>query len=325
MKEPLKLPFVFLFTLLCVTVILSALVLFAQWGLSDSAATPFGFLYLMQRLPSAGFSVLIPSVIASMVLLGFRMARRPFSRLLGFVIALAAGYIVLVNGMIWLSSLAGKAKPASTVAGQYLQARTFLRLGDTVLAPTSISDDSLAGVLVFDPDGANTKLTVYPSGSVTLQGDDLTVTLTGQTHRQLSGTPATARESVFTPDRISAFFLRDIGTLNRDFDRLLRSSLPQFFAASFALVFLCAASLALLRLTRWPLANVMILIIAVRGYFLLYHVLATRFAGLVAGAVTDPLLVRLFPSASFVVLGVLLLLLDILFLPSNRWSGNETA
>jgi len=324
-KEPLKLPFVFLFILLCLTVILSALVLFAQWGLSDSAGTPFGFPYLLQHFPSAAFSVLVPSVITSMVLLGFRMARRPFSRLLGFLLALAAGYIVLVNGMIWLSALTGKARPAPVVAEQYLQPRTFLSLGDTVLAPASVADTLLGGVLVFDPGAAQEKLTVYPSGRVVVQDGRLTVTLVGQTSRRVSGTPAVARASVFAPDRVSALFLRDIATLTGDFQRLMKNSLPQFFAASFALVFLCAASLVLLRLTRWPLANVMILIVAVRGYFLLYHLLATRFASTVANTVTDPMLARLFPSASFVVLGVLLLLLDILFIPANRWSGNETA
>jgi hypothetical protein len=139
----------------------------------------------------------------------------------------------------------------------------------------------------------------------------------------VSGSPQAARSSVFAPDVVSALFLRDIATLTNDFRRLLENALPEFFAASFALVFLCASSLALLRLTRWPLANIMLLMVAVRGYFLLYHVLATRLAPAVSGAVTDPLLVRLFPSASFIVLGIILLLVDILFIPANRWVEDQ--
>ncbi|HTP58101.1 MAG TPA: hypothetical protein VMM82_04230, partial [Spirochaetia bacterium] len=118
---------------------------------------------------------------------------------------------------------------------------------------------------------------------------------------------------------VSSLFLRDIDTLNGDFQQLMESALPEFFAAAFALVFLCAASLALLRLTRWPLANVMLLLIAARAYFLLYHTLATRLAPAVSGAVTDPALARLFPSVSFVVLGIVLLLVDIIFIPAKRW------
>lgn len=325
MKEPLKLPFVFLFILLCVIVILSALALFAEWGQSGSAGTPFDLTWVLQHSPAAAFEVLIPSVVATMVLLGFRMARRPISRLLGFLIALGAGYIVLVNGMIWLSALAGKTTPAPEASAQHLQPRTFLGLGDAVLAPAVVADDNLGGILLYEPAAPAAALTVYPAGSASARGGSFTVILAGQTRRQLSGSPAEARSSVFAPDRVSALFLRDIATLTDDFQRLMKSSLPDFFAASFALVFLCSASLALLRLTRWPLANIMLLMAAVRGYFLLYHLLATRLASTVAGAVTDPLLARLFPSASFVVLGVLLLLVDILFIPVDRWSGNESA
>ena len=334
MKEPLKLPFVFLFILLCVTVILAALDLFASWGLSDSAAAPLGLTYVLQHSPGAAVAVLIPSVVVSVVLVGFRMARRPFSRILGFLIVLVVGYIVLVNGMIWLSALAGRARPSPPSAGQYLQSRTFVRLGATVLAPTAVSGDTLGGILVYDPRAAQTAavapgsappdtLSVYPAGTASSGEDTLTVTLEGRSVKQVAGSPQEMRTSVFGPDVVSALFLRDIETLNNDFDRLQESALPEFFAASFALVFLCAASLALLRLTRWPLANVMLLLTAVRAYFLLYHVLATRLAPAVSGAVTDPALARLFPSASFIVLGLVLLLVDVLFIPAKRWTEIE--
>jgi hypothetical protein len=342
-KEPLKLPFVFLFLIICVTIILSAVTLFAAWGSAGPPAS-FDFTYLFGHFPAAAFGVLIPSIVASMVLVGFRMARRPFSRLLGFLILLAASYIVLVNGMIWLSALSGKVRQQPQTTRHYLQPKTFLRLGTTVIAPALIADNSLGGILVYDPNAVQVEagplgsagsqetveaptesLTVFPAGSVAAQGGGLTVSLAGQTRRQVSGVPQGARSAIFDPDRVSAFFLRDITALTDDFQGLMKRSLPEFFAASFALVFLCAASLAFLRLTRWPLANIMLLLVAVRAYFSLYHLLATRLASTVANAVSDPLLAQLFPSVSFVVLGVLLLLLDILFIPAARWSGGEPA
>jgi hypothetical protein len=313
-KEPLKLPFVYLFLLLCVTVILAALDLFASWGLSDSAAVPLGLTYVLQHFPGSAFDVIIPSVVVSMILIGFRMAHRPFSRLLGFLIVLLAGYIVLVNGMIWLSALSGRTRQAPLTAGQYLQPRTFVRLGAAVLAPAAVAGDNLEGILL-DESG---HLTVYPTGRASSRDGSLTITLPGG--RQITGSPQVSRSTVFAPDIVSALFLRDINTLTNDFQRMMANALPEFFAACFALVFLCAASLALLRLTRWPLANVMLLLIAARAYFLLYHVLATRLAAAVSGAVTDPGLARLFPSASFVVLGIILLLVDIIFIPARRWT-----
>ena len=83
----------------------------------------------------------------------------------------------------------------------------------------------------------------------------------------------------------------------------------------------CSASLALLRITRWPLFNVLLLVLAVRAYLLLYHALAVDLAPTVARIVSDPLLAQLAPSAAFVVLGVLLLLVDILFVPPDRWTA----
>ena len=344
MKEPLKLPFVFLFILICVTIILSAVTVFAAWGSAGPPAS-FDITYFLGHFPQAAFGVLIPSVVISMVFVGFRMARHPFSRLLGFLILLATSYIVLVNGMIWLSALSGRVRLQPQTTRHYLQPKTFLRLGTTVIAPAVVADDSLGGILVYDPNVAQAEvgppgsaaspgnvapppesLTVFPAGSVVAaQGGGLTVNLAGQTRGQVSGTPQGALSAVFDPDRVSAFFLRDIATLTDDFQRLMKSSLPEFFTASFALVFLCAASLAFLRLTRWPLANIMLLLVAVRAYFFLYHFLAIRLAPTVASAVSDPLLARLFPCASFIVLGVLLLLLDILFIPAARWSGSGPA
>ena len=70
---------------------------------------------------------------------------------------------------------------------------------------------------------------------------------------------------MFAADRFTTLFLRDIHTMTADFQGLLQTSHAEFFAASFALLFLCTASLMLLRITRWPLVNLMLLGIAVRG------------------------------------------------------------
>ena len=108
-----KAPFIFLFILLCTTAILSALNVMYTWGMFDSSARTFSLAYAAQRLPRSLFDMLVPSVILSIVLLGFRLARRPFSRFLGLLIVLGVSYIVLVNGMIWLRAFSARV-PAVT-------------------------------------------------------------------------------------------------------------------------------------------------------------------------------------------------------------------
>ena len=321
MKEPLKAPFIFLLVLLCVTTVFAVLQVLAAWGLSDSPGGTFTVAYGLRRLPRAVFDVLIPSVVLSMVLVGFRMARHPFSRLLGLLILLGAGYITLVNGMIWFRQLAGSSSPAAQSPRQYLQASTFTRVGNSIVSVSGISDPSVRGILLVRPDRPGGRFTVYPAGLASSRGGSLTITTSTRPPVTITGSADLSWTGVFAPDRFTAAFLRDITTLTGDFERLLERSLPEFFAASFALVFLCAASLALLRLTRWPLANAISLVIAVRGYFSLYHLLAVQLAPQLRQAFSDDLVARLSPSAAFGVLAVLLLLVDILFIPADRWSS----
>jgi hypothetical protein len=324
-NEPLKAPFIFLFILLCATVILSALNLLYTWGMYDSTTRAFGLAYVVQRFPRSVLETLIPSVVLSIILLGFRMARRPFSRFLGLCIVLGASYIALVNGMIWIRALGAKSQPMTETPRQYLQPSTFLRVGGSMLSVRSLGDGKLQGLLLFDMTRAENRFSVYAAGSASTRGGALTVSPIGRPQGALTGTPSLSGTGVFAADGFTALFLRDIHTLTADFERLLDGSLGEFFAASFALLFLCTASLALLRITRWPLANIMLLVIAMRGYFSLYHVLATAVAPQVATVITDTFVVRMFPSAAFTVLGILLILVDILFIPADRWAKADAA
>ena len=318
MKEPLKLPFIHLLFILCSTILLAVLDLCWSWGMFQAGAHRFTLTFVLEQFPSSAFSVIVPSVVISTLLVGLRMARHPFSRLLGLVLVLVVSYLAMVNGMIWLGRLSSQARLTEATPRQFVQPRSLLKLGSAVLAANTVSGDSLGPILVAAPAAQNSRLTVYPSGTATVRNGILSIRLASAASPTLSGSPQSPASAVFAPDRITSFFLRDIHTLTSDYRSLLDRSRAQFFAACFALLFLCSASLMLLRVTRWPLANVVLLAAAVRGYFSLYHLLAVNLAPQVAQAVSDPLLVRLFPQAVMTALAVVLLLLDILFVPAPR-------
>ncbi len=325
MKEPLKAPFIFALLFVCTAAVLAVLQVLAGWGLLDSPATPFTIAAAAGRLPRALFDVIIPAVVISIVFMGFRMAWRPFSRLLGMVIVLAAGYIVLVNGVIWLRGLAGASAPGAPGPAQYLHQGTFTRIGDSFVAVRQVAGPAVRGILQFDPTRRPGRFVTYPAGTASFRDGRLTIATATRPSVTISGPADLAWTAAFSPDRFTAVFLRDIGTLSADFQGLLGRSLPEFFFACFALVFLCTASFALLRLTRWPLANAMLLVIAVRGYFSLYHLLAVQLEPQLTRVFSDDLVVRLSPSAAFVVLGVILLLIDVLLIPADRWTNPEPA
>jgi hypothetical protein len=324
-REPLKAPFILLFTLICTTVILTALNILATWGLYDSPTRVFSISSVLARAPRSMFEVMIPSVVLSVVLFGLRLARRPFSRFLGLLIVLLVSYVVLVNGMILLRRVSAGTRVAHEAPRQYLPPSTLVRMDPWVLSATSVSDERLRGVLVFDTKKTADRFSVFPAATATARAGTLTVTTVGVPSVTLSGSPALSGTEVFASDRITGLFLRDVATVSGDFEKLLDAAIGQFFAACFALLFLCSASLALLRVTRWPLANIMLLAVAIRGYFSLYHLLATTLAPRIASSVSDPALVRLFPSAALAALGVVLLLVDILFIPPDPWKREEAA
>jgi hypothetical protein len=320
MKEPLRLPFVFLVVVLCVTIVLAALQLFAAWGLEDWPL-PFTLERTLARLPGALFEVMIPSVLLSVVLLGFRMVRRPFSRLAAFLIILGASYVVLANGLIWTHRAASlvRSSEAAAPAARVLPPASFTSVGPRYVAPFSLDGERLRAVLVVDPAARPPRFALFPSGTVSTKGGAISVQISGAQTLRAEARPVAA--PLFAADRFTQLFLRDFRVLTRDFGELLRSSLARFFFACFALLFLVAASLVLLRLTRWPLANVLLLVLAVRAWLLLYHVLAVDLGPAIQRVVADPLLAALAPSAAFIVVGVVLLIVDILFIPADRWTG----
>ena len=325
MKEPLKVPFVFLFILICTTFVCAVLDGLAGWGLYESAGRGFTLASFVQKLPRSIYDVMVPSVVLSIVLLGFRLVRRRFSRFTALFIVLGVGYIVLVNGMIWIRPLAGAAPAAAVTPEQYITPSTFVRVGDRMINVRSLNGSRARAVLVFDPARDGARFTVSPGGTAVTAGGALRLTTTGPRPLTIAGEPDLSWTGVFAADRFTSLFLRDIRTMTADFQGLLAASRAEFFASSFALVFLCTASLMLLRLTRWPLVNIMLLGLAVRGYFSLYHLMAVSFAPQLAQVVTDRLVARMFPSVAFAGLAVLLLLIDILFIPGDRWVNEPAA
>ncbi len=319
MKEPLKVPFIFLFILICTTFVCAVLDMLTAWGLYESAGRGFTLASGVQKLPRSLYDVLVPSVVLSIVLLGFRLTRRPFSRFIALLIVLGVGYVALVNGMLLLRPIAGASPAAQVSPAQYFPPSTFVRIGERMVNVRSLNGTRARAILVYDPARQGARFIVSADGMAVITAGDVRLTTSGPPPQTITGTPDLSWTSVFAADRFTALFLRDVRTMTSDFQRLLVESRAEFFASSFALVLLCAASLVLLRITRWPLLNITLLAISVRAYFSLYHLLAVSFAPQLSQVVTDPFVARMFPSAVFVGLAVIFLLVDILFIPGDRW------
>ena len=125
------------------------------------------------RFPRAAFEVMLPAVLLSIVLLGFRMARRPISRFLVFLIVLGAGYVVLVNGLIWTHRAAAAVEPAvaAPAAARYLPTKSFTAVGTRRVARLAVKGDRLERVLVLDAAAKAPRFTLYRSGALSVRGE----------------------------------------------------------------------------------------------------------------------------------------------------------
>jgi hypothetical protein len=73
------------------------------------------------------------------------------------------------------------------------------------------------------------------------------------------------------------------------------------------------------RLSRWPLANVLLGLLIMRGFLALFRLLRDELAGQMAKLLPNPALLDYLPEVALLVVGLILLLVDLLFFPFDRW------
>jgi hypothetical protein len=73
-----------------------------------------------------------------------------------------------------------------------------------------------------------------------------------------------------------------------------------------------------LRLSRWPLLNVVLALLAMRGLLFLIRFLREGVALELAQNMSNPQTLQVLPELTLLLVGTLLLFLDLLFLPFRR-------
>ena len=318
-KEPLKVPFIFLFILICTTFVCAVLDMLSAWGLYESAGRSFTLASAVQKLPRSLYDVLVPSVVLSIVLLGFRLARR---RVLAFL-----GPVHRPGSRVHRPGERHAPGPARSPV-----LRRWRRIPGAVLPALHVrarrgKDDqrplpqrhARARHPGLRPGARRCRFTVFPGGNGGHHGRRLGSPPRVRGRSRSPATPDLSWTSVFAADRFTSLFLRDIRTMTSDFQRLLVELAGR-----------------VLRLQLRPGLPVHGVAHAPENHPLAageYHAARDRGAGVffpvpspggelraAAGAGGDrPFVARMFPSAAFVGLGVIFLLVDILFIPADRW------
>ena len=319
-KNALRLPALFLLFFILLAALLTGLSLLElrveHSGEKQQAARLVASRFapvLLERFPAA--------VLFALVLTLFPLYRRPGNRLLSYLLPMAAAFAVLAFGGQALRRALPKTQPPAPGAADYFLPERFQEFGESVLYVDAEKGSRLDGVVLRSQNGeGGHRLTYLGSAEVLLRGGKVVLRSAGGS-RSVPARPAFSvllAEADGPVGRLLAGFSADLTRVAEALDARFKASLSSYYLICLALVFSFFAAGLFFRVSRWPLANVLLAFLVMRGYLFLFRWLrdgVAREAARLAGA---PRLAGYLPEAALLVLGAVLLLVDLLFLPYGR-------
>jgi hypothetical protein len=319
-KNALRLPALFLLFFILLCILFTGLALL-EIRVSCSAENPriLKTLVVGRLLPTLR-DVLPAGVLVALVLVLFPMYRRPGNRFFSFLLPLGVAFAVLVVGWQVLSGLAPPRPPAPTPA-RYLLPGRIQETAGSVLFVETLESERLSGVVQFDRTSSSARLRYAPTAAVELLGPQLVVRGEGLA---LAASARPAYETLLREDRalgdlLLGGFLADFAVLNRELGERYEASRAGFYFSCFALLLSFFAAGLFFRISRWPLANVLLALLIMRGFLALFRLLREGIARELGKLVANPTLLAYLPEVALLVVGLILLLLDLLFFPFDRW------
>ncbi len=322
-KDLFRLPLLFLFIFILVFLLLFALSLLSYWGSVYSVGRVEALRLVEAQVPPTLVKMLPVSVLLSLVLLLFRIAYKPGSRLLSLLIPLVGAFVLLAVGYPLLRGLGSQAEGGSTARAAelrptprlYLSPGVFNTLDGKVVYPDALAGQSLSSVLLLEGGSSGERLLYFNQGRITASERVVTLRLPGYV---LEADAEPVYAGLFQEDPVLRGFLADVRFLESELDSLYRGSLALFYFSVVALVISFYSLGLFLRLSRWPLLNVVLALLAMRGLLLLIRFLREGVALELAQNMSNPQTLQVLPELTLLLVGTLLLFLDLLFLPFRR-------
>jgi hypothetical protein len=323
-KDVLRLPILFLFVFVLLFILFSALSVLALWGGVYSEGREAALQVVEAHIPQLLVQMLPAAVLVALVVLLARIAAKPGSRFLSLLIPLAVAFVLLAFGYQILQRLgpADGAGPGVSRPGvvepsprRFLLPEVFNTTESKVIYVEQIDERTVSPVVLAEGGSADQKLLYFPQGRISVGEDSIVIRMAGYT---LEIDPDPVFGSMFAADPVLRRFFSDLDFLNRELQRVFRHSLPAFYFAVLALVVAFYGSGMFLRLTRWHLLNVTLALLAIRGLLALFRFMSEGVVFELEKVLRNPQAVQFLPELALLVVGGLLLLLDLLFVPFQR-------
>ncbi len=332
MKDIIRLPIFFLFVVILLFILFFGLSVLAYWGIVHSEGREAALQAVEAGLPGLLVQVLPAAVFAALFILMAHIAAKPGSRFLSLLIPLAGAFVLLAVGYQILQQLepadrqtagvsrAGAVEPSSR---RYLVPGVFNTAESKVIYIEQIGERTVSPVVLVEGGSADRKLLYFPQGFV-LVGDDsvvLRMGMAGMDRNTLEIDPQPVYGAMFDEGPVLKRLFSDVDFLNRELLRVFRSSLPEFYFAVLALVVAFYGSGMFLRLSRWHLLNITLALLALRGLLALFCLLGEGVVFELGKDMSNPQALKFLPEVVLFVVGGLLVLIDLLFVPFKRKEG----
>lgn len=327
-KSPLLLPPYLLALFLLFLLAFSLLAMLADWLPRSSEAPAEQAGRVLQRGAAYAESCLAAALLPAALFTAIRVARNPVSRPLSLLLPSATMFLILLLGPAGLALLGSRDAPAlpAVPPSGYLSPGAFVEAESPDGRPSLLlvsrleaGGTRLEDVVLLREAPASSRFSWYAGGTATATEDGTLVRLGRNVVERIGGAPIWTE--LTRPGEPGAGLLEDLGSLGEELRRAEREAeLDSILLCAALASFLCFSAV-LLRMTRWPLFGIALLVVLWR--FCL--------AGLrLAGEVVRPTLGSILPaSASFLTrnLPALLLLaaalvalaVDLVFVSFDYW------
>ncbi len=317
MGKTFQLPFIFLFYFIIVILLFSGLNLLAFWGGLYSENSEILVKMVVQLIPESILLVLPVSVLTTLVLLLFRILKNPGSRFLSFILPLICALAVMIFGYMGLNLIRHRDEQIPATPARYLVPGKFNSVEDQIVYVGEIEGKNLRSILIIGGSNPEMNFIYYPRGTAETGKEGLSIIIPERPRLVLNASPVYS--SIFSQDRFVTGILRDLLCMNRELNTLFMESKTGFYLCCFALIFSFLSASVFMRISKWPLLNVLLGLLVMRGFFSLFRFLREGVALEMEKIVTSNILIQFLPSLILLGFGVLLFLIDILFVPFDMW------
>ncbi len=332
----------FLLIYLVIFVILASFGVFSSWIVNYSTDFSLTKHIVINNIPIILYRVVPFSVFFSLLLVAFRVLIKPGKRFLTVLLLLILSYSVFLLSVLFTAGFSSRVTPEHVSFRKRLFEEKLNPIGRYSLYPVTVSkvkaeskvdsfiiytglDNSISGDKVSKTKKRRGTLTFFNNVSVKeKEGNTFLVPADGSVRDlskaiEIEENASSSFGSLLKTRGFIGRFLSDLGVMNYDVSVAFKKDKKLFFILSLSIIFLFVSCGVFMRITRWPLFNILLSFLVLRGVFYFYRFLRFVVANEIAGIIGVPDLKTYLPTYVMFGVGILIFLFDFLFVPFDRW------